>query len=156
MSEGVASQSQGARHARVERVTKETAIVVDLRLADGRPPAAATIATPVPFLSHMLDALARHGALGLEVEARGDVEIDDHHTVEDVGLVLGAAIDQALGPREHGTLPAPGPAALARAQVYFDRGTAAYSAGRYNDAVLAHGSPPVKYVRALMLGLPVE
>jgi imidazoleglycerol-phosphate dehydratase len=99
MSEGAASQSQGARHARVERVTKETAIVVDLRLADGRPPPPAKIATPVPFLSHMLDALARHGALGLEVEARGDVEIDDHHTVEDVGLVLGAAIDRALGDR---------------------------------------------------------
>lgn len=87
------------RRARVERVTKETAIVVDLTLADGRPPAAAKIVTPVPFLSHMLDAFARHGALGLAVEARGDVEIDDHHTVEDVGLVVGAAIDQALGDR---------------------------------------------------------
>ena len=87
------------RHARVERVTRETSIVVDLTLAADRPPPAATIDTPVPFLSHMLDALARHGALGLAVEARGDVEIDDHHTVEDVGLVLGAALDRALGDR---------------------------------------------------------
>ncbi|MCB9569894.1 MAG: imidazoleglycerol-phosphate dehydratase HisB [Myxococcales bacterium] len=87
------------RRARVERVTRETSIVVDLGLADGSPPPPASIATPVPFLSHMLEALARHGALDLAVEARGDVEIDDHHTVEDIGLVLGAAIDRALGDR---------------------------------------------------------
>jgi imidazoleglycerol-phosphate dehydratase len=90
---------KGSRRARVERVTKETAITVDLTLADGRPATPASIRTPVPFLSHMLDAFARHGALGLLVEAQGDVEIDDHHTVEDVGLVVGQAIDQALGDR---------------------------------------------------------
>jgi len=87
------------RSARIERVTKETSIVVELTLAHDRPQAPARIQTPVPFLSHMLDAFARHGALGLTVEASGDVEIDDHHTVEDVGLVLGAALDEALGDR---------------------------------------------------------
>lgn len=87
------------RRARVERRTRETQITVDLTLPTGGPPPASAIDTPVPFLSHMLDALARHGALGLAVDARGDTEIDDHHTVEDVGLVLGAALDQALGDR---------------------------------------------------------
>jgi imidazoleglycerol-phosphate dehydratase len=87
------------RVARVDRRTRETEIQVALTLPWAGPPPASAIQTPVPFLSHMLEALARHGALGLEVSARGDVEIDDHHTVEDVGLVLGAAIDQALGDR---------------------------------------------------------
>ena len=58
-----------------------------------------TIDTPVPFLSHMLDAFARHGVFDLEVHAKGDVEIDGHHTVEDIGLVLGNAFEQALGDR---------------------------------------------------------
>jgi len=65
----------------------------------GDAPAPPRVVTPVPFLSHMLEALGKHGAMGLEVEAKGDVEIDDHHTVEDVGLVLGEALDQALGDR---------------------------------------------------------
>lgn len=87
------------RSARVERVTQETQISVQLTLPGATPPPRPRIDTPVPFLSHMLDALARHGALGLEVQARGDTAIDDHHTVEDIGLVLGSAIDQALGQR---------------------------------------------------------
>ncbi|KIG13745.1 Imidazoleglycerol-phosphate dehydratase [Enhygromyxa salina] len=86
------------RRAEVERSTRETQIRVALALP-GDAPAPPKISTPVPFLSHMLEALARHGAMGLEVDATGDVEIDDHHTVEDVGLVLGQALDQALGDR---------------------------------------------------------
>lgn len=86
------------RTARVERNTRETQIVVDVTLPDDAP-RPASIDTPVPFLSHMLEALAKHGAMGLDVQARGDVEIDAHHTVEDVGLVLGSALDQALGER---------------------------------------------------------
>ncbi len=89
----------GPRRAQVERVTKETNISVALTLPDDAPPSH-QIKTPVPFLSHMLEAFARHGAMGLEVTATGDVEIDDHHTVEDAGLVLGAAFDQALGDRK--------------------------------------------------------
>lgn len=88
-----------ARRAEVERRTRETEIRVTLTLP-GDAPAPPKISTPVPFLSHMLEALGRHGAMALEVEARGDVEIDDHHTVEDVGLVLGQALDQALGDRK--------------------------------------------------------
>ncbi len=86
------------RRATVERTTKETQVRVALALP-GDAPAPPKISTPVPFLSHMLEALARHSAMALEVEASGDVEIDDHHTVEDTGLVLGQALDQALGDR---------------------------------------------------------
>jgi len=86
------------RRARVHRQTKETDILVDLALP-GDAPAPPRITTPVPFLSHMLEALGRHGAMDLRVEAEGDVEIDGHHTVEDTGLVLGAALDEALGDR---------------------------------------------------------
>jgi len=86
------------RRGRVERRTKETQVLVELALP-GDAPGEARIETPVPFLSHMLEALAKHGAMGLRVEAQGDVEIDDHHTVEDVGLTLGMALDQALGER---------------------------------------------------------
>lgn len=86
------------RQAKVERKTKETQIRVELTLPDDAPQRT-HVATPVPFLSHMLEAFAKHGALQLRVEATGDTEIDDHHTVEDIGLVLGSAIDRALGDR---------------------------------------------------------
>lgn len=86
------------RTAKVERVTRETQISVELTLP-GDAPGHHKIDTPVPFLSHMLEALARHGAMHLDIHARGDTHIDDHHTVEDIGLVLGSAIDRALGPR---------------------------------------------------------
>jgi imidazoleglycerol-phosphate dehydratase len=84
------------RRARLERNTKETQISVDLML-DGT--GQRTIHTPLPFLSHMLDAVARHGVFDLDVTAAGDIEIDGHHTVEDLGLVLGNAFEQALGDR---------------------------------------------------------
>jgi imidazoleglycerol-phosphate dehydratase len=85
-----------ARTASVERNTKETQIRVELGI-DGS--GARTIDTPVPFFSHMLDAFARHGIFDLRLAAAGDIEIDAHHTVEDVGLTLGTAFEQALGDR---------------------------------------------------------
>jgi imidazoleglycerol-phosphate dehydratase len=85
-----------SRHARLERNTKETQISVDLEL-DGT--GKRTIDTPLPFLSHMLDAFARHGVFDLSVHAKGDIEIDGHHTVEDIGLVLGSTFESALGDR---------------------------------------------------------
>jgi len=85
-----------ARRVEVERNTKETQIRVVLDL-DGT--GAHSVKTPVPFLTHMLDAFARHGIYNLEVAATGDIEIDGHHTVEDIGLVLGNAFEQALGDR---------------------------------------------------------
>ena len=85
-----------ARSASIERNTKETQIRVEL-LLDGS--GQRQLATPVPFLSHMLDAFARHGVFDLSVRAAGDTEIDNHHTVEDIGLVLGDCFVQALGDR---------------------------------------------------------
>jgi imidazoleglycerol-phosphate dehydratase len=84
------------RKALVERQTRETNILVEVDL-DGT--GKSNIATPLPFLSHMLDQIARHGSIDLTVRAEGDIEIDGHHTTEDVGIVLGAAVLQALGDR---------------------------------------------------------
>jgi imidazoleglycerol-phosphate dehydratase len=89
-------QGDVARTASVERNTKETQVRVDLGI-DGS--GVRTIDTPVPFFSHMLDAFARHGIFDLKVRAAGDIEIDAHHTIEDVGLTLGTAFEQALGDR---------------------------------------------------------
>ncbi len=83
-----------ARQARVERKTKETEVALSLSL-DGT--GAAKVRTPIPFFSHMLEAWSKHGLVDLAVEAQGDVEVDQHHTVEDVGIVLGQALRQALG-----------------------------------------------------------
>jgi imidazoleglycerol-phosphate dehydratase len=88
--------SHPARQARVDRKTRETEVTVTLNL-DGR--GAAKVITPIPFFTHMLEAWAKHGLMDLEVEARGDVEVDLHHTVEDVGIVLGQAVRHALGDR---------------------------------------------------------
>lgn len=82
-----------ARKGQVQRRTRETAVEVALTLAPGE----ASIATGVPFFDHMLEAFGRHGLFDLTVAADGDVEIDAHHTVEDVGIVLGQAFAQALG-----------------------------------------------------------
>jgi imidazoleglycerol-phosphate dehydratase len=82
------------RTAEIVRNTKETQIRVKLNL-DGS--GAAKLATGIPFLEHMLDQVARHGALDLEIEAKGDLHIDAHHTVEDIGIALGQAVAKALG-----------------------------------------------------------
>ncbi|MEO8903777.1 MAG: imidazoleglycerol-phosphate dehydratase HisB [Polyangiaceae bacterium] len=86
-----------ARIARVERKTRETSITVEVNL-DGT--GVSNIETPLPFLSHMLDQIARHGSIDLTVHAVGDVEIDGHHTTEDIGIVLGKAVLDALGDRK--------------------------------------------------------
>ena len=82
------------RTAKVERTTRETQIALALNL-DGT--GHAEVATGVPFLDHMLDQLARHGLLDITVTAKGDLHIDAHHTVEDVGITLGQAVREALG-----------------------------------------------------------
>ena len=84
------------RTARLSRQTKETKVELSLDL-DGRGRSSAH--TGVGFLDHMLDLLARHGRLDLEVSVHGDLETGSHHTVEDTGIVLGQALDQALGDR---------------------------------------------------------
>ena len=82
------------RSANVSRNTNETRIVVDLQL-DGS--GKGVFSTGVPFFEHMLDQLARHGMLDLKVECDGDTHIDDHHSVEDTGIVIGQAFASALG-----------------------------------------------------------
>ncbi|AVP68980.1 imidazoleglycerol-phosphate dehydratase HisB [Rhodococcus hoagii] len=82
------------RIARVERTTKESSIVVELNL-DGT--GNVSVSTGIPFFDHMLTALGAHASFDLTVEAKGDVEIDAHHTVEDTAIVLGQALGQALG-----------------------------------------------------------
>jgi imidazoleglycerol-phosphate dehydratase len=86
-----------SRAARVERTTAETRIVVELDL-DGT--GVAELATGVPFLDHMLNQVARHGAIDLDVRAQGDLHIDAHHTVEDIGITFGQALRQALGDKK--------------------------------------------------------
>lgn len=86
-----------ARTAKVERKTKETNISVEVDLdGTGR----CSIDTPLPFLSHMLEQIGRHGAIDLKVHATGDTDIDGHHTTEDMGIVLGKAVLEALGDRK--------------------------------------------------------
>jgi imidazoleglycerol-phosphate dehydratase len=85
-----------ARTASIARKTRETDIRVEIDL-DGS--GKSTIQTPLPFLSHMLEQIARHGGFDLSVFAEGDVEIDGHHTTEDIGIVLGKAVLDALGDR---------------------------------------------------------
>ncbi|HHJ14910.1 MAG TPA: imidazoleglycerol-phosphate dehydratase HisB [Gammaproteobacteria bacterium] len=85
-----------ARTAQLQRDTLETRIRVELNL-DGT--GQAGFDTGVPFLEHMLDQVARHGLMDLRVQAEGDLHIDAHHTVEDIGICLGQAFDQALGER---------------------------------------------------------
>jgi imidazoleglycerol-phosphate dehydratase len=84
-----------SRTAEIERSTKETEVSLRLSLDGGE----SQIATGVGFLDHMLELLARHGRLGMELKASGDLETGAHHTTEDVGIVLGQAIDRALGDR---------------------------------------------------------
>ncbi len=89
-----AQVAPASRCARVCRVTRETDVAVRIDL-DGT--GTARVDSGVPFLDHMLDALGRHGLLDLEVSATGDTAVDDHHSVEDVGIVLGQALREALG-----------------------------------------------------------
>jgi imidazoleglycerol-phosphate dehydratase len=107
-----------ARRAAVSRKTLETAVEVELTLeGTGR----ATVATGIGFFDHMLGALVKHARFDLTLKCQGDLEVDDHHTVEDCALALGQALDQALGERRgiarFGSAYAPLDEALARAVV---------------------------------------
>ena len=93
----VADLRSGSRRARVVRKTAETSIEVEVDLDC---PGDATISTGIGIFDHLLGQIARHGAIGLSVRAQGDLHIDDHHTVEDVGLALGSALSQALGEKQ--------------------------------------------------------
>jgi imidazoleglycerol-phosphate dehydratase len=107
------------RTATVERNTKETQITVSVNL-DGSGQLA--VETGLPFLDHMLDQVARHGLVDLDIKANGDLEIDAHHTVEDIGITLGQAVNQALdktGIRRYGHAYVPLDEALSRVVIDF-------------------------------------
>lgn len=91
------SDQQSTRSSQVERKTNETDIKLSFNV-DGS--GKAEIETDVPFLNHMLDLFAKHGQFDLTLEARGDIDIDDHHTVEDIGICLGRALREALGDKK--------------------------------------------------------
>ncbi len=108
------------RVAQVNRSTRETQIQVEINL-DGS--GVSEISTGLPFLDHMLDQIARHGLLDLQINANGDLEIDGHHTVEDVGITLGQALAEALGNKSgimrYGHAYVPLDEALSRAVIDF-------------------------------------
>ena len=85
------------RKATVTRNTLESQITIALNL-DGT--GCANLETPVPFLNHMLDQIARHGLIDIDIQATGDTHIDDHHTVEDIGITLGMAMAEAIGDKK--------------------------------------------------------
>jgi imidazoleglycerol-phosphate dehydratase len=112
------SERNQPREARIERVTGETSVELTLRL-DGSGQAALDF--PVPFLRHMLHLFAAHGHFDLSIHATGDVDVDDHHLVEDIGLCLGKALHTALGDkrgiRRYGERHTPMDETLARAVI---------------------------------------
>ena len=131
------------RTANVERITNETQISVDVNL-DGA--GQSDLTTGVPFLDHMIDQIARHGLIDISISAQGDLEIDDHHTVEDIGITLGQAINKAVGDkrgiRRYGHAYIPLDEALSRVAIDFS------------------GRPcliyPVEYPRARIGGFDVD
>ncbi|MBL1293497.1 MAG: imidazoleglycerol-phosphate dehydratase HisB [Thiotrichales bacterium] len=108
------------RKASVKRDTLETQIEVSINL-DGS--GHAKLDSGIPFLDHMMDQIARHGLIDLEVSAKGDLEIDDHHTVEDIGITLGQALSEAIGDkrgiRRYGHAYVPLDEALSRVVIDF-------------------------------------
>ena len=109
----------GTRQASVERNTKETQVAISIDL-DGS--GQLEVDTGLPFLDHMLDQIARHGLMNLSIKAKGDLEIDTHHTVEDIGITLGQAFAKALdktGIRRYGHAYVPLDEALSRVVIDF-------------------------------------
>lgn len=152
MSQTIASTE---RAAKVERTTRETSVRVALSL-DGTGRTA--IDTPVGFLSHMIEALAKHAAIDLDVQATGDTHIDYHHTVEDVGLVLGDAFARALGERRgirrFGWAYVPLDEALARVVVDFSgRPFLEFAVPIDRDMLLVHRDFPFALVEEFVKSL---
>jgi len=138
--------SEDKRSARIERRTSETQIELELRL-DGSGQCRAE--TGVGFFDHMLNAFARHGLFDLELKCHGDLEVDAHHTVEDVGICLGQAIAQSLGDKagiaRYGHAYVPMDEALARAAVDLSGRAYLVLEAAFNDEMV--GEMPVAMVR---------
>ncbi len=138
------SQKSVPRSASKERTTAETAIRVQWVL-DGA--GQNTIQTSIPFLDHMLNLLGKHGFFDLVVEAKGDIEIDDHHTIEDIGIVMGQVLNQALGGKE-------GIARFGFASVPLDETLAQVTVDLSGRPYLVYNvSLPTRYIKSFDLGL---
>lgn len=139
------------RQAEVQRDTLETQISVSLNL-DGS--GQAELTTGVPFLDHMLDQIARHGLIDLKIVAKGDRHIDDHHTVEDVGITLGQAFAKAIGDKKgigrYGSAYVPLDEALSRVVVDFSGRPGLYYNVEYPRALI--GSFDVDLFREFFQG----
>jgi imidazoleglycerol-phosphate dehydratase len=138
--------SEERRSARIERRTTETQIELELCL-DGSGQCRAE--TGIGFFDHMLNAFARHGLFDLEVKCQGDLEVDAHHTVEDIGICLGQALDQALGDKagiqRYGHSYVPMDEALARAAIDLSGRSYLVLEAAFNDEQV--GELPVALVR---------
>ncbi len=138
------SQQSIPRSASQERTTAETAIYVQWVL-DGT--GKTTIQTSIPFLDHMLNLLGKHGFFDLTIKAKGDIEIDDHHTIEDIGIVMGQVFNQALGTKE-------GIARFGFASVPLDETLAQVTVDLSGRPYLVYNlSLPTRYIKTFDLGL---
>ena len=144
-----------ARSASIDRKTSETEITLKISL-DGE--GKSSIRTGIPFFDHMLTLFSKHGLLDLDVEAKGDIEVDLHHTVEDVGLALGAAFTKALGDksgiRRYGSAYVPMDEALAR--VVVDCSGRPYLAYEVPRGVEAIGLFPFQLVEEFLRAFSVQ
>jgi len=144
-----------ARSSSLDRKTSETEIILRISLdGEGR----SLIRTGIPFFDHMLTLFSRHGLIDLDVEAKGDIEVDYHHTVEDVGLALGAAFAKALGDksgiRRYGSAYVPMDEALAR--VVVDCSGRPYLAYEVPRGVEAIGLFPFQLVEEFLRAFSVQ
>jgi imidazoleglycerol-phosphate dehydratase len=144
-----------ARSAYIDRKTSETEITLSISL-DGE--GKSSVRTGIPFFDHMLTLFSRHGLIDLDVEAKGDIEVDYHHTVEDVGLALGAAFTKALGDksgiRRYGSAYVPMDEALAR--VVVDCSGRPYLAYEVPSGVEAIGLFPFQLVEEFLRAFSVQ
>ena len=132
------------RTASQERKTAETAIHVHWVL-DGQ--GQNHIQTSIPFLDHMLNLFGKHGFFDLNIDAKGDIEIDDHHTIEDIGIVMGQVLNQALGTKE-------GITRFGRAAVPLDETLAQVTVDLSGRPYLVYNvSLPTRYIKSFDLGL---
>ncbi len=134
----------GSRSASQERKTAETAIRVEWVL-DGE--GHNQIQTSIPFLDHMLNLLGKHGFFDLNIQATGDIEIDDHHTIEDIGIVMGQVLQKALGTKE-------GIARFGWASVPLDESLAQVTVDLSGRPFLVYNVPlPTRFIKSFDLGL---
>jgi len=141
------------RTATITRKTNETQITLELSLDGG----AYAHKTGVGFFDHMLDHIARHGRLGSKITANGDLHIDDHHTVEDVGIVLGQALDKALGDKKgierYGFASVPMDEALARVSIDLSGRAALVFAADFDELPAKIGTFDTQLVREFLTAL---